>query len=81
MGGGLEDFEIHEIKSKDGLKHTTGKNVNIKGTAGEVSERSETRIAGNGRKGSPGSMVANVKLNCVLQLCGKQNMQIMNLDI
>lgn len=55
--------------------------MEIKGTAGERTEKNEVHATGNWRKGNPCYKMTKTQQNYIMQLIGKQNSQVMNLDI
>lgn len=54
--------------------------MNVKGTAGKSSEGNEKHIIGTWKKREPSYTVAE-SLAELCQLCGKLNLQVMNLDV
>lgn len=66
MGKGLEGFEMHVRKTLDCLEGTIGRNANIKGASGKVSDRKEEHVIGNWREGDLVPKWQRTWLNCVL---------------
>lgn len=63
------------------LKEIVGRNVNIQGNSNKVSDRNEEHILKIG-----GNVILVIKcqrtqLNYIVVFCGKQNLQVINLDI
>ena len=52
-GRDWKTFKKHDWKSLDCLEETVGRNVNVKGTSGEVSDGNEEHIIGSWKKGNP----------------------------
>ena len=55
-------------------EQTVGRIMDIKSTVGEGSEGNKEHVIGNWRKGNSFYVVAESLGECVLHLCGKQNL-------
>ena len=70
-GYNWKTFEVHGRKSLDFLEGTLGRNMDVKGASGEVSDRNEEHVIGNWEKGHPCYKLGKNWLNCSLVLCGR----------
>ena len=86
--GGSEGSDEHSIENiyhlREFLNHcelTVDRYTDLKGVASEDTDRNEKHVIGNCGRGILLIQWQKTWLNCVLQLCAKKNVYVINLDI